>query len=376
MIERQTTLSANMVAFGRFLRQEGFKVSIQEVNDALQALDLIQPYHNPVEFQLCLQSALCKTPMEIKQFPELYQRYWRELDKAVNSKIKDEPEKKPRPSASQKQAQFQALKNWLHGNKQSDTTSTAAYSDVEASSQQDMAMFTESELTEVMAWVKKLVDKIANRRSRRFKSTHQTQKVDLKQSIRKNILTYGEIIKIKYKKKKKNKLDVVLLCDVSRSMELYSRFFIQFMYGFQQQFPRVHCYIFSTSLAPLSRELTQVRTLQSMQKVIDKVNSISGGTRIGASLEQFAEKHAPQTLHSKTLVFILSDGWDTGAPELLSDQMRMIHRRAMKVIWLNPLAGNTNWQPEVVGMQTAMPFIDLLLPFHNVENIKDVVDKI
>jgi uncharacterized protein with von Willebrand factor type A (vWA) domain len=113
-----------------------------------------------------------------------------------------------------------------------------------------------------------------------------------------------------------------------------------------------------------------------MQKVIDKVNSISGGTRIGASLEQFAEKHAPQTLHSKTLVFILSDGWDTGAPELLSDQMRMIHRRAMKVIWLNPLAGNTNWQPEVVGMQTAMPFIDLLLPFHNVENIKDVVDKI
>lgn len=376
MIQRQTTLSANMVTFCRFLRQEGFKISIQEAQDALTAIEILQPYDEPESFQLCLQAALCRTPLEIQQFPELYRRFWRELDKAVDSKIKDEPEKKPQPSAQQKQAHFEALKQWLHGNRQEDTANTAAYSDLESSGGYDMAMFSEKELALVMDWVKKLVEKIANRRSRRFQRTHQRRQVDLRRSIRKNILAYGEIINIKYKKKKKTRLDVVLLCDVSRSMELYSRFFIQFMYGFQRLFPRVHCYIFSTRLAPISKELTNVRTLQSLQRIADKLNALSGGTRIGESIQIFNQRYASQVLHSKTLVFILSDGWDTGAPRLMSEQMQQLQQRAMQVIWLNPLAGNPSWTPEAVGMQAALPYIDLLLPFHNVESIREVVERL
>lgn len=239
-----------------------------------------------------------------------------------------------------------------------------------------MAMFSEKELALVMDWVKKLVEKIANRRSRRFQRTHQRRQVDLRRTIRKNILAYGEIINIKYKKKKKTRLDVVLLCDVSRSMELYSRFFIQFMYGFQRLFPRVHCYIFSTRLAPISKELTNVRTLQSLQRIADKLNALSGGTRIGESIQTFNQRYASQVLHSKTLVFILSDGWDTGAPRLMSEQMQQLQQRAMQVIWLNPLAGNPSWTPEAVGMQAALPYIDLLLPFHNVESIREVVERL
>jgi len=376
MIQRQTALSANLVAFCRFLRKEGFKISIQEAHDALQAIELLVPYDEPATFQLCLQAALCRTPLEIQQFPQLYEHYWRELEKAVDSQIKEEPEQKPQPSAQQKQARFTALKHWLHGNRQQEEAQTASYSDLEAAGGQDMAMFTENELAEVLTQVKKLIEKIANRRSRRFAATHQKRQVDLRRSIRKNILTYGEIVKIRYRKKKKTRLDVVLLCDVSRSMELYSRFFIQFMYGFQRLFPRVHCYVFSTRLAPVSRELTDVRTVQSLQRIANRLNELSGGTRIGASLEQFNQLYADQVLHSKTLVLLLSDGWDTGAPDLLSEQMYRLHNRAMKVVWLNPLAGNTNWSPEVVGMRAALPYIDLLLPFHNVDSIQQLIEQL
>ena len=129
-------------------------------------------------------------------------------------------------------------------------------------------------------------------------------------------------------------------------------------------------------LAPVSRELTDVRTVQSLQRIAVRLNYLSGGTRIGASLEQFNQLYADQVLHSKTLVFVLSDGWDTGAPDLLSEQMYRLHNRAMKVVWLNPLAGNANWSPEVVGMRAALPYIDLLLPFHNVDSIQQLIEQL
>jgi uncharacterized protein with von Willebrand factor type A (vWA) domain len=132
-----------------------------------------------------LQAALCRTPLEIQQFPQLYEHYWRELEQAVDSHIKEEPDKKPQPSAQQKQARFTALKQWLHGNRQQEEAQTASYSDLEAAGGQDMAMFTEKELAEVLTQVKKLIEKIANRRSRRFAATHQKRQVDLRRSIRK-----------------------------------------------------------------------------------------------------------------------------------------------------------------------------------------------
>jgi len=235
MILRQTNLSANIVAFCRYLRSHSFSIGPQEEKDALLAMDILKAVEDPETLELCLQSTLCRSPQQLKAFPGLYEKYWKELDKAVDSKIKEEEEEKDTSNLNQQQnktASFEALKSWLHGNKNEEETETATYSNIEVYGAKKFPAFEEKELKEVFQLVKKLVRKIANRRSRRFQSTYKKEQIDLKRTIRKSILRQAEIIKIAYRKKKKDQLKVVLLCDVSRSMELYSRFLIKFMYAF------------------------------------------------------------------------------------------------------------------------------------------------
>lgn len=376
MIQRQTSLSANLVAFCRYLRENGFKMGPSEEKDALTAMSILTPYEEPEDFQLCLQTALCRSPQQLRLFPELYKKYWRELDRAVDSKTKEVEEEQEKASKDQqtpKPPSLQAIKDWLYGNHQKDTTETATYSTIDVLSNDAFPGFDEKEMRIIFTLVKKLVYKIANRRSRRFQYTRKKAQLDLKRTIRYNIVRHGEMVTLLYRKKKKDQLKVVLLCDVSRSMELYSRFFIQFMYAFQHLFPKVNSYVFSTTLHPISAELHQRSLDDSLKKIIAKVNNWSGGTRIGSSLSTFNEQYGHKQLTSKTLTIILSDGWDTGEASLVAENMKKIQRRSLKVLWLNPLAGSADWQPEVQGMKAALPYIDALLPFHGVESLRNVV---
>jgi uncharacterized protein with von Willebrand factor type A (vWA) domain len=379
MVIRQTTLSGNIVAFCRYLREHGFFIGPNEESDSLTALSILEPYRNPEEFQLGLRAILCKTPKQLKAFEALYSRYWKELERALDS-VSEEREgsanNKKQTGKQPKAPGLRAIKNWLYGNQQTDTTEAAAYSDLEVGGRAFLANFDERELKSIFELVQQLVRKIANRRSRRFSRTHRRTTIDIKRTIRKNILRNGELIDLIYKAKKKEDLRVVLLCDVSKSMELYSRFLIQFMYAFQHLFPRIKTFVFSTHLYHISDELQHHNLEISLDNIMNKVDHWSGGTRIGSAFEQFNEQYAHKYLHRKTLVLILSDGWDTGESDLMASEMKKINRKAMNVIWLNPLAGSNDWQPEVVGMKAAMPFIDMLLPFHNIEDLKKMIKKI
>ena len=377
MIQRQTNLSTNLVAFCRYLRQNSFTIGPSEEKDALLAIHLIDPFYTPENFQLCLQTTLCRTPQQLKTFPKLYENYWKELDRAVESKITEEEFEKAKPSQqSTKKPSLQALKNWLYGNKNKETIEIATYSAAGFGNVPEQVVFQQEELIAIFYLVRKLVKKIANRRSRRYRVSKKRGQLDLQKSIRKNIIRNAEIIDILFKRKKKDNLKVVLLCDVSRSMELYSRFFIQFMYAFHSLFPKVETFAFATSLHHISKELNKYSINKSLEEVINKIPDWSGGTKIGTSLATFNEQYAHKYLSSKTLVIMLSDGWDTDEVNLVGENMKKIHRKALKVLWLNPLAGSSDWQPEVRGMKAAMPYIDALLPFYNVESLREVVNKL
>ncbi len=379
MIQRQTNLSANIVTFCRYLRTHNFSIGPLEEKDALLAIDVLEAVDDPETLELCLQSTLCRSPQQLKVFPDLYQKYWKELDKAVDSKIKEEEEEKDKSNLNQQQNQtpsFQSLKSWLYGNKNEEETETASYSNIEVYGAKKFPAFEEKELKEVFQLVKKLVRKIANRRSRRFQTTYKKEQIDLKRTIRKSIIRQAEIINIAYRKKKKDQLKVVLLCDVSRSMELYSRFLIKFMYAFQNLFPKIKTFVFSTTLHEVSQELHKNSIDKSLEEIIEKVNNWSGGTKIGDALAAFNEHYAHKHLGSKTLFIILSDGWDTGDTQLISEHMKKIQRKSLKVLWLNPLAGLASWKPEVQGMKAALPYVDALLPFHNIDSLKNVIKSI
>lgn len=375
MIKRQTNLSANLVGFCRHLRQHNFTIGPSEEQDALIAIELVNPFDATNDLQLCLQATLCRTSIQLKQFPKLFHNYWRELDRAVDSKTTEKEEEKAQSTKqSQKQPSLQALKNWLYGNKNKETLETATYSDGGFGKTTEQVAFSNQEMKEVFQLVQKLVQKIANRRSRRYQTTKKKALWDIKKSIRKNIVRNGEIVDILYKKKKKDNIKVVVLCDVSRSLELYSRFFIQFMYAFHSLFSKVETFAFATTLHHISKELNKTSVNQSLEEVIKKIPDWSGGTKIGSSLQQFNDEFGHKYLTAKTLVIILSDGWDTDEMDLVGENMKLIHRKALKVLWLNPLAGSGDWQPEVRGMKAALPHIDALLPFHNVDSLRTMIN--
>ena len=375
MVQRQTNLTANVIAFCRYLRSRGFGVGPNEERDALLAIELTQPLNQPERLELCLQIALCRTVQQIQQFSDLYQQYWRELERAVDSKAEKKAEERPRKSKpkSGDSPGVQTLKNWMRQQKNNDQLATATYSDGGYGHGEAQVSITTEEMREIFQLVARLVEKLANRRNRQFRYTRGRGRLDLQKTLRKNIVRYGEMVELWRRNKRKDQLQVVLLCDVSRSMELYSRFFVQFMYAFQRSFPRVETFAFAQELHHLTPHLQEKSVNDALERVVQELPDWSGGTRIGSALRTFNEQYAHRFVTPKTLVLVLSDGWDTDPVDLVGPNMRKIYRKALNVLWFNPLAGRPDWQPNVRGMRAALPYVDALLPLYNVESLRVAV---
>ena len=372
LIQRQTSLSANIVAFCRFLRQKGYTIGPQEEADALRALEVLAPFESPESLQLSLKATLARTLAQQMLFDEFYTQYWKELEKAVNSKPKEgAPEKKP-AGHGQQPPKVQSIKNWLQGGQARETEEMATYSTHEVMGRKDFSTIHEDRLWEVTRLIHRIARSLALRQSRRRKPANRAIQLDLRRTLRLNMRRGGEILDLAYYEPAQRKQQIVLLCDVSKSMDLYSRFLIQFTYAFQNAYRRIETFVFSTSLNRVTSQLRQRDFGAALNELSDAVPGWSGGTKIGESLHEFCQAHASRLLNKRTIVIIMSDGWDTGNPELLSESMRTIKSKAAKVIWLNPLAGSAGYEPNTLGLQAAMPYIDVFAAAHNVESLRDL----
>jgi len=375
-IKRQTEISGNIVMLCRYLRHKGFKISPTDETNALTALALL-PIQRQDYFREALRTTLAKNQYQYSRFFEFYDEFWYQLSKAVDSKVKSEVNIKDKASDNQqKAAQFQAIKDWLNLNPTEDEEAIASYSEFEALTRKNFADLTKEEMELMMRLLQKLAKKIAHQKSRLKAKSRRKTHVDLKRTIRTNMRDGGEITRFIHSKNKDKKLKLVLLCDVSKSMDLYSRFFINLIYAFQNSYDKIETFVFSTALHHLSETLNNLSFEQAFRLISERVPQWSGGTTIGRCIADFVHDYGYGMLDRKTIVFILSDGWDTGDQELMKDSMQQIHKLARKVIWLNPLAGSPNFTPEAVGMKTAMPYIDLFAPAHNMESLRDVLVKV
>lgn len=370
MINREGALSKNIVQFCRFLRQKGFTLSVDEEATTLEGLEQIDHTSQPV-FRLALKSLLCKRQHELQQFDDLFNKYWKEIGKAIDSKVKTKAE--PVSKTVTKDASFKALKSWLNGHRNEQIEATATYSLNESLSQKDFTKIPDDELSELIQSIKALSKRLAAHLNRRYKNSRQVNRPDLRRTLRKNLRHGGELLEIVYKNPKRSRTKLVILCDVSKSMELYSSFLLQFMYAFQQVYDRIESFAFSTCLQRITPVLRQNDFGAALASLSGQVNTWSGGTRIGESLHQFIEEHASRVLDQRTIVVILSDGWDTGNISLVQQSMEKIKRKSKKLIWLNPLAGYSLYRPDVAGMQAAMPFVDVFASAHNVESFRKIV---
>ncbi len=374
LIQRQTNLTAHVVQFSRFLRENGFEIGPNEELDVLKTYQAHIP-KSYEEQQNLFKAIWVKNRKQYLLFDELYEQYWRELSRAEDSKNKEveEETQKRKKNNGQQAPSLSELKSWLYAGRIEEEKEVATYSAFEAMSKKDFSAFVSSEQRELLEIIKLIAKRLANRQNRRYVRSKSPKQIDLKNTIRLSLKRGGEIEKFVFKEQQQRKVNLILLCDVSKSMELYSKFLIEFMYGFQQAVHSIKTFVFSTSLVSLSRILKDSNYEKVLENLSEQVPYWSGGTRIGASLDEFTDKYGAHLLNKDSIVIILSDGWDTGDLETLENAMQSIHKKSERVIWLNPLASNPNYTPSTKGMEVCLPYIDVFTSAHNLESLRSVV---
>jgi len=375
LIQRKTELSEQVVHFCRYLREKGLRIGPGKTLEALKALDVV-PLDKRDNFRLALRTALTHSPEEQLRFDDLYLDYWRNIQRAIDSKNrygdpKETAKKKEQPPDKQQTGPpLLSIQNWLEGTQSEEETALAAFSSQKVLTEVDFGSFGEDEMQEVLELIRRMARTLALRYRRRQESAYSGNRPDIPRTLRHNLRRGGEMLDLFYRKKKLQHMDLVMLCDVSKSMDIYSRFLVQFIYAFQQHYRSVETFVFATSLHNISRQLKASSFSTALRQLSGVVNDWSGGTRIGESLETFVQHYGRKHLKPRTLVLIMSDGWDTGDTDRLSSAMAEIHKKSAGVMWLNPLAGRKGYSPEVKGMEAAMPYIDLFAPAHNVESLR------
>ena len=216
---------------------------------------------------------------------------------------------------------------------------------------------------------RRIVKRLARNPSRRWKAVRSGPRVHLRRSLRQSLKTGGELIELSYKQRKPKRTKLFVICDVSGSMDLYSRLLLQFVYGLQNSFARVETFVFSTSLSRITGCLRNKTYQRALDRLAARVRGWSGGTRIGASLATFNAEWLTR-IDKRTIVIILSDGWDTGEPDELAAALAQLQKRAGRLIWLNPLLGTSTYQPLTRGMQAALPFINVFAPAHDLASLR------
>ena len=371
-MKRKLSIDQHVIQFCRFLRENGFTAGPTEEVDVLNALAVID-WSDPKQFKEVLKTILVKNINQYHLFDELYTKYWRELKRAEDSKLKDSQEPDRQSKAKQQAPSIEVIKNWLHGSPQKEIKEVAQYSPGVAKGKADLSAFAEEESREWATVIRILKKQLENQPNRRQVHNKKPGKISLRPLVRHNMRKGGELLDLYFKHPKKQKLKLVLLCDVSKSMDLYARFIIQMMYAFQNSGLQIETFAFSTSLYRATRLLKSHSLKKALNALSEHVEEWGSGTRIGDCLLDFVERYGRSLLDRKTYVFILSDGWDNGDADNMARAMKKIKGQSKKVIWLNPLASSANFAPEVQGLKAALPYIDALLPATNIKDLKYIL---
>jgi len=180
------------------------------------------------------------------------------------------------------------------------------------------------------------------------------------------------MIELRMKQVKPKPLRIIFFCDVSGSMDIYSQFFLLFMYGLQNYYPYCQTFVFSTRLNHITSLLKRRDFKETLNLLSQRVLDWSGGTNIGLALHQLHQHHSELLHPNRTLFLIFSDGWDRGDIKLLDLEMKTLKTRVKRLIWLNPLLSSHHYQPLCKGISTALPYLDHFLPCHNFTSLKNL----
>ena len=357
------------MAFGRALKHLGVKVSLSQLLDAARSADLVDIAERG-DFRALLRANLISQKEDFPVFDMLFDCFWREQSyervPMETMDIQGTPTESQAPEGGDEEggmeeAATEAIANENLPLENLDEFAVPTYSAQELMNRKDFSEMGTEESRAIARAILLIATKIATQISRRKKIGRKGPVIDPRTTMRRSMKFGGEVIEMSHRKRRIKKTKVVLLCDVSGSMDCYSRFLIQFMYGLQNELWGVETFVFSTSLSRITHLIRTKNIVDALDKISGTILGWSGGTNIGRSLHTFNRNFAPSMVTHRTVVVIISDGWDRGDVSLLEREMQDIKRRAKKIIWLNPLLASENYEPLCKGMQAALPYLDMFL---------------
>lgn len=248
------------------------------------------------------------------------------------------------------------------------------YSPREVLRHRDFADLSAEELDEIQRLISELVWQLGERRTRRFRAGRGTR-LDLRRTLRRSLLHGGEILQWSRREPRRKPRPLVVLADVSGSMERYTRLLLHFVYSLARGLDQpVEAFVFGTRLTCVTRPLRGRNVERALEEVSRLVPDWTGGTRIGDALKTFNFEWGRRVLGRGAVVLIISDGWDRGDPDLVRREMARLQRSCYRLIWLNPLLGSPSYEPLTRGMQAALPYVDDFLPVHNLASLEQLAE--
>ena len=366
----------NLLAFGRLLRRLGLDVHSGRMLDVIEALPHVDIRARDEVYHTC-RALLVHRPEDLATFDRAFDAFWRpDHPRPLGVHPPDGRDRTAVDrSAATEDRRGRALAAGETGDDRDDATDRPGvlrtWSDAATLATKDFAEFTSEEMAVAQAALARLVWTPGERSTRRW-VRGAGPRLDVRRALHRSLRTGGDVISLPRRKRRRRQRAVILLCDVSGSMERYSRVLLHFAHAISRRHRRLEAFLFSTSLTRITTELRSRRLDEAVAAVSRSVPDWSGGTRIGEAIRQLHVRWTRRVLYGSPVVLLVSDGWDRGDPLVLRDEMARLRRNCHRLIWLNPLIGTLDYAPLTRGLQAALPFVDDFLPARTLGNLSDL----
>ncbi|WP_136442590.1 vWA domain-containing protein [Pacificoceanicola onchidii] len=360
--------AARMAGFVAHLRENGLRLGVQESEAALSALTHVEAAR-PMLARAALRAVCTGCKEEAQRFDALFEAYWMDMGR-VRTKVV--PSAAPQKGDDAVHSSRNAKGEDMGGSGQStapDGGDGEAERDGEGKliaterrnlSRRDLRdLVRPEEIAEAEAVARRLGQALKDRRSRRRIAARKGDRLHFRKTIRRSLSTGGEPLRLYRRKRPDRAPKIVALCDVSGSMGVYAQVFLAFLAGLMRGDDTADAYLFHTRLVRITEALRDRDAMRAIGRMSLMADGFGGGSKIGASLQLFAETYARRFVDGRSVVIILSDGYDTAPPEEMDHALARLRKRGCRIIWLNPLKGWKDYAPVAGGMAAALPHLDL-----------------
>jgi hypothetical protein len=363
---------SNLLRFGRVLRHHGIDVHPGRMLDVVEALGHLNVGARDEVYHAC-RALLVHRHEHLPIFDRTFAAFWRETV--------DDHARLPQRSEGSRVLEVETFALQPRQESDADDTSSAdeesrasdfpTWSSLGVLATKDFAVFTAAELVQGAIALSALVWTPGERLTRRW-IRGRGSRIDIRRAMGDSVRTDGDVMTLSRRERLVRPRPLVLLCDISRSMEHHTRMLLHFAHAVMVRHRRVEAFVFSTELTRITRQLKTYRPDAALAAVSHAVPDWSGGTRIGGALREFHQRWGRRALSGGPVVLLISDGWDCGDPEELAAQIARLQRSCHRLIWLSPLLGTVDYAPLTRGLQAALPFVDDFLPARTLTNLADL----